>query len=189
MCNLINTHTRTHTHITIVNPCAGSNLGNAARHVGKRLADAVERKKNKYRGSFPATYSLLPLAMSTCGDVGSDVHALIKELAIRRVQHNRSETYILQRVPTSGGRDRSSTSSAAILFCFTAGTLIPHASPSLQTGGGACEHPTAPFTRFGVCTSASYRGGNRVRGTGRSERDRGRNWSRGWERRPTVTGM
>ena len=78
--------------ITIVNPCAGSNLGNAARHVGKHLADAVERKKNKYRGSSSATYSLLPLAMSTCGDVGSDVHALIKELAIRRVQH-RSETY------------------------------------------------------------------------------------------------
>ena len=78
--------------ITIVNPCADSNLGNAARHIGKRLADAVERKKNKYRGSFPATYSLLPLAMSTCGDVGSDVHALIKELVIRHVQHN-SETY------------------------------------------------------------------------------------------------
>ena len=58
--------------ITIVNPCAGSNLGNAARHVGKHLADAVERKKNKYRGSFPATYSLLPLAISTCGKVGSD---------------------------------------------------------------------------------------------------------------------
>ena len=77
MCNLINTHTH---------------LGNAARHVGKHLADAVDRKKNKYRGSFSATYSLLPLAMSTCGDVGSDVHALIKELAIRRVQH-RSETY------------------------------------------------------------------------------------------------
>ena len=69
--------------ITTVNPCTGSNLGNAARHVGKHLADAVQRKKNKYRGSFPATYSLLPLAMSTCGDVGSDVHALIKELAIR----------------------------------------------------------------------------------------------------------
>ena len=78
--------------ITVINPCAGSNLGNAARHVGKHLADAVERKKNKYRGPFHATYSLLPLAMSTCGDVGSDVHALIKELAIRRVQH-RSETH------------------------------------------------------------------------------------------------
>ena len=78
--------------ITIVNPCAGSNLGKATRHVGKHLADAVERKKNKYRGPFPATYSLLPLAMSTCGDVGSDMHALIKEFAIRRVQH-KSETY------------------------------------------------------------------------------------------------
>ena len=78
--------------ITIVNPCAGSNLGNAARHVGKHLADAVERKKNKYRGSFLATYSLLSLALSTCGEVGSDVHALIKELAIRRVEH-RSETH------------------------------------------------------------------------------------------------
>ena len=63
MCNLINTHTNTHTH-----------------------------KKNKYRGSFPAIYSLLPLATSTCGDVGSDVNALIKELAIRWVQL-RSETY------------------------------------------------------------------------------------------------
>ena len=67
--------------ITIVNPCAGSNLGNAARHVGKHLADAVERKKNKYR----ATYSFLPFAMSAYGEVGSDVHAFIKEVAIRRV--------------------------------------------------------------------------------------------------------
>ena len=57
----------------------------------------------------------------------------------------------LQRVPTSGGRDGSGTSSAVILFCFTAGTFIPHASPSLQTWGGACEHPTAPFARPGVC--------------------------------------
>ena len=78
--------------ITIVNPCAGSTLGNAARHVEKHLPDAVERNKNKYRGSFPGTYSFLPLAVSTCGDIGSDVHALIKELAVRRVQH-RSETY------------------------------------------------------------------------------------------------
>ena len=77
--------------ITVVNPCAGSNLGNAARHVEKHLADAVERKKSKYWGSFSATYSLRPLAMSTCGEVDSDVRALIKKLAIRRVEH-RSET-------------------------------------------------------------------------------------------------
>ena len=78
--------------IIIVNPYVGFNLGNTVRHVGKHLADAVERKKNKYRGWFPATYSLLPLVLSTCGEVGSDVHALIKELAIRRVEH-RSETH------------------------------------------------------------------------------------------------
>ena len=49
-------------------------------------------EENKYRGSFPFTYSLLPLATSTCGESGSDVHALIKEIAVRRVQH-RSETH------------------------------------------------------------------------------------------------
>ena len=48
-----------------------------------------------YRDSFPATYSLLPLAMSTCVEVGSDVHVLIKELAIRRVQH-KSETHSIE---------------------------------------------------------------------------------------------
>ena len=46
-----------------------------------------------------------------------------------------------------------------ILFCFTAGPFVPHASPSLQIEDGAYEHPTAPFARSGVCTSASYRGG------------------------------
>ena len=67
--------------LAIVNPCVSSNLEGAARQTGKHLADAVERKKNKYRGSFSATYSLLPLAMSTCGELSPDVHALIKELA------------------------------------------------------------------------------------------------------------
>ena len=68
-------------------------MGDAARHVGNHLAEGVERKKNKCRGSFSATYSLLiPLGMSTSGEIGSDVQALIKELAIRRVEHG-SETY------------------------------------------------------------------------------------------------
>ena len=169
--------------IIIVNPCAGSNLGNAACHVGKHLADAVEGKKNMYRGSFPATYSLLPLAMSTCGEVGSDVHTLIKELAIRRVEH-RSETYsnesqhLVKATEVARLRRRFS-----FLFCFTAGPFIPHALPSLQTGGGACEQLTAPFARPSVWTRASYRGGNRVQGTGRGERGRGRDRSRGREQR------
>ena len=71
--------------ITIVNPCASFNLENASGHAEKHLADALERKQNRYRGSFPATYSLFSLIMSTCGEVDSDVHAFIKELVIRRV--------------------------------------------------------------------------------------------------------
>ena len=72
--------------ITIVNPCASSNLENAARHAGKYLADAVERGKNK-SGLVSRTNSLLSLAMSTCDEICSDVHALIKEFAIRLVEH------------------------------------------------------------------------------------------------------
>ena len=74
--------------LTFVNPCVSSNLEGTARQTGKHLAEVVERKKNKYRGSFPATYSLLPLAMSTCGELGPDMHALIKELAHRRVNYS-----------------------------------------------------------------------------------------------------
>ena len=166
--------------ITIVNPCAGSNLRNAARHVKKHLADAVGRKKNKYRDSFPATYSLLPLDMSTCSEVGS------RACPHQGAHHQTSRTQVgdtLQQVSTSGGREESSTSSAALLFCFTAGTFVPHALPSLQTGGVACEHPTARFARLGVCTHASFREDNRIRGMGRSERGWGRDRSRGRERR------
>ena len=44
----------------IVNPCAGSNLGNAARHVEKYLSDAVERKKTNIgaRSPLPTSSSL-----------------------------------------------------------------------------------------------------------------------------------
>ena len=71
----------------------------------------------------------------------------------------------LQRVPASGGRGGSSTSSAAILFRFTARTFIPHTSPPLQTEGGACEHSTAPFGRpEGVTGSEGREGANGVGG-------------------------
>ena len=78
--------------ITIVNPCACSNLENEAHGAGGQPVDAVERKKTKYGGSFPATYSLLPLDVLMCDEVGSELHAFIKELAIRWVK-NSSETY------------------------------------------------------------------------------------------------
>ena len=52
--------------ITIVNPCVGSNLGNAARHVGKHLADAVERKKNSIGARSPLP---TPSFLSLCRHV------------------------------------------------------------------------------------------------------------------------
>ena len=90
--------------ITIVNLCASSNLANAARHAGNHLADAVERKKNKCPGSFPATFSLLPLDMSTCDEIGSVVRALIKELAIRRVE-KRLEIHSSESQHLAGGTE------------------------------------------------------------------------------------
>ena len=66
-------------------------------------------------------------------------------------------------------------------YTHTTGTFIPHARSSLQTGSGACGHPTAPFARPGVCTCPLYRGGNWVLGMGRGKR--GRDQSRGQERR------
>ena len=75
----------------------------------------------------------------------------------------------LQRVPVSGVGNGISTSSGVILFCFTAGSFIPHASSSLHEGSGVCDHLAAPFVRLGVYTRALYRGANQVQGAGRSE--------------------
>ena len=54
----------------------------------------------------------------------------------------------------------------------------------MQTEGSACGHPTASLVKHGACTRASHLGGNRVRGTERSERGRGqdRRRERRWER-------
>ena len=56
-------------------------------------------------------------------------------------------TNLLHPLPLSiVERVGSSTSLAAILYCFTVGTFILHVSSSLQTGSGAHRHPTALFT-------------------------------------------
>ena len=55
-------------------------------------------------------------------------------------------------------------------MAITAGSFIPHTPLSLQTGGGTCEHPTAPLATPDVCKRASYRG---VTGSKRRE---GANW-------------
>ena len=164
--------------ITIVNPCAGSNLGNAARHVGKHPADAVERKKNKYRGSFPASYSLLPLAMSICGDVGSDLHALIKELAIRRVQR-RSETYSNESQHLAEGTE---VARLRWRFYFVLQQALSFRTRHHLYRQGVALASTRHSHSQGPASVQAHRterGGNRVRGAGRSERGRGRDWSRG----------
>ena len=60
----------------------------------------------------------------------------------------------------------------AIRHFYSARVTIP------KTGGGTCGHPKDSFARPSACTHASHRGGNRVRGTGRTERGRGRGWDR-----------
>ena len=130
--------------VAIVHPCASSNLENEARHAGKHLADVAEREKNKYRGSFPATYSLLPLAISTCDEAGSE------ELAIRRVEH-RSEIHSNESQHLA-----EETDVARIRRRFSFALL--------QTGSGACGYPIAPFTKLGVCRCASCRGVTRLEG-------------------------
>ena len=151
--------------ITIVTPCDGPSLENEAR-VGKHFADAVERKKNKNWGWYPATYSLVRLAMSTCGEAGSDVHALIKEPAIRRVEH-RSEKHSKESQQLAEGTEVAHLRQQFSIY-LTADPSISYAPPSLQTGGGACEHPAAPFARPGVYTRASYRGVTRSEGRERA---------------------
>ena len=121
--------------IIIVNPFVTSNMKNAARHIGKHHADAVKRKKNKYRGSFLATYSLLPFAISTCGEAGPDVHALIRELAIRRVEH-RSEIHSNESRHLAEG-----TKVARLQRIY----LVLQQALSFRTR--SCGHPTAAFAR------------------------------------------
>ena len=141
--------------ITIVNPCAGSNLGNAARPVDKHLADAVERKKNKYRGSFPATYFLLPLTMSTCGGVGSDVHALIKELAIRWVER-RSETHFNESQHLAEGTE---VARLWRRFPFVLQQALSFRTRHHLSRQGVALASTGQLRSQGP---VSYRGGNRV---------------------------
>lgn len=69
----------------MVSPCASSNLGTEAKGSGSAITAAVEWKENNYQGTFFATYTLCPLAVSICGAFGSNTQAFIKTIAVRRV--------------------------------------------------------------------------------------------------------
>ena len=72
---------------------------------------------------------------------------------------------IPRRVPVFGGGNENITSSAVIVFCFTAETFLSYATLSLQMESDACGHPSTPFSRSGACASTMNRGENQVPGT------------------------
>ena len=119
---------------------------------------------------------------------GSDVHALIEELALRWVEHV-SEAQ-LRRVQTSGGGGNGRSTRLRrrrFSLFFTTYTFIPRATSSLQAGNDVCRQPTAPVRQVGrLCKCIVPQGGNQVRETGRvkrgRERERGQEVIRGWER-------
>ena len=72
--------------VTIVNATAGKHIVASAQRGGSALSRAKTRKENTYRGSYDsATYTLVTLAFSTCGDIGADTIDFIKQLAYHRV--------------------------------------------------------------------------------------------------------
>ena len=109
-----------------------SDLGKAARQRDKHLAE-VERKNNTHRCLSTATCFLLPLAiMSTCCNVGSDVHALIKGLAIRRVEYN-SEINSEGSLPSREGSGNNASSKRRFAR-LTADIAFLYATSSLHQG-------------------------------------------------------
>lgn len=52
---------------------------------GFAITAAFTWKQNKYRGTFYANPTLLPLAVSMCRTLGSDTKALIRAMVVRRV--------------------------------------------------------------------------------------------------------
>ena len=92
--------------------------------------------------------------MSTCGDVGSDVHALIKEHAIRRVQqgseiHSNESQHLAEGAEVARLRRR---------FSFVLQQALSFRTRHHLCRQGVALASTRPPARPGVCTSASYRG-------------------------------
>ena len=84
-----------------------------------------------YVHSLPCTN--IPRALSTCGEAGLDMHALIKESGVAQLGDSH------RRVSASGEGDGKGPPPAAVFVRFTADAIIPNVAPSLQTGGGACR--------------------------------------------------
>lgn len=72
--------------LTVVNSYAPVNSEKEAKRPEAVItASSIKRKQNKYTNTFPSTYNLLSLAVSTCGTLGSDKQALAKTMAITSI--------------------------------------------------------------------------------------------------------
>ena len=107
--------------------------------------------------------------MSTCGKVGLDVHAVIKELAIRRVEH-RSEIHSNESQHLAEGTEEVVRLRRRFSSFYSKHFHSARVTISADRGWRLRAPDRAPFARLGICTRESYGGDNRVRGTGRSER-------------------
>ena len=74
--------------VTVTNPLGRTRLERSGLRSGHAIGEAIKGKHRKYRGTYHATYKFLPLAFSTCGDYGRDVHELLKELGRFKAMEN-----------------------------------------------------------------------------------------------------
>lgn len=60
---------------TVAKPCESSNLEKEVKTPEFAIVAALTQKINEYRDTFPAIYTLLPLAVPTCRILNSDPQA------------------------------------------------------------------------------------------------------------------
>lgn len=75
-------------HVAPPSLAAGSSstLEKEAKRPGAVIIAAFKREIYEYRGTFPATFTLLPLAVLMSEILGSDIQTLIKAMAVTRVE-------------------------------------------------------------------------------------------------------
>ena len=93
--------------------------------------------------------------MSTCGEAGSDVHALIVRLAIRRIEHM-SEIHSNESQHLAKGTE---VARIRLLSFVLQQELSFHAHDIISADrSGAYGHTAAPFVRPGACARALHQG-------------------------------
>ena len=79
--------------VTVINPFTTVSVYRSGLRGGYAIEKAAKGKHDKYRSTHHATYTLLPLALSTGGDCSTAVHDLVKDLG--RLKAEQSDDYLL----------------------------------------------------------------------------------------------